>query len=271
MGWHPAGTGKDSSFRKLPEGSKMGIRLTGVGFRILMGGIILIIISVVFAYLRTWNKTELEFRIHLNRDLVQISTYGEPPTFAIWLENSIGELENIYVTRRAWEGDWEGKPEVPVALPYWFHLKESGRFSGDQGFLELNAVSGATPKDEDFNIRVEVPPDSTFKCWIEMNLSGDYNEFYKETDPVKKTVDEYGNGQPALIYLGEITSILGRTLKPEIIGMTILADSTEQIIHPVKGISTADEVFSSIQVEVVRPKPYLIRPGNGLRMSEATR
>jgi hypothetical protein len=44
------------------------------------------------------NKTELEFRIRINRDLVLLSAYGEPPTFAIWLENSQGLMENVYVT-----------------------------------------------------------------------------------------------------------------------------------------------------------------------------
>jgi hypothetical protein len=237
----------------------MGMRLSGIGFKIFFGGIIFIIVLIAFAYLRTLNKTQLEFRIHLNQELIQISTYGEPPTFAIWLENSQGKLENIYVTRRAWEGDWEGKPEVPVALPYWFHLNEAGSFSENNGFLEVDAVSGATPKDEYFAIRVIVPPDSTYQYWIEMNLAGDYNEFYKESDPVKKTADEYGNGQPALVYLGKIEANPGQAVKPGIYGMTILTDTTKQIIHPLKGITTADEVFSSIEVRVAHPKPYLIK------------
>ena len=259
MIWQPAGTGMDLNYRRLPDSTAMGIRFSGMGFKFFVGGLLAIVLLIAFAYLRTWNKTQLEFMIQLNRDLIQISTYGEPPTFAIWLENSQGRLENVYVTRRAWEGDWEGKPEVPVAIPYWFHLNESGKFSGNQGFLELDAVSGATPREDFFVIRVDVPSDSTYRFWIEMNLSGDYNDFYRENDPVNKTSDEFGNGQPALVYNGIIKVKQGQIVQPGIVGMSILADSSGQIIHPVSGITSADEVFSFIQVAVVRPKPYLIK------------
>ncbi len=227
--------------------------------KIFVVGLFIVLLLFVFAYSRTWNRTELEFRISLNPKLVQVSAYGEPPTFAIWLENMKGKMENIYVTHRAFENDWEGKPEVPVALPYWFHLNETGSFSTENGFLQMDAVSGATPRDALFAIRVEVPKDSSYRCWIEMNLSGDYNDFYKETDPVNRTSDEYGNGQPALIYQGEITAIPGKAMEPEIVGMSFPSDSTDKIILPLNGITTADKVFNSVEVEVVRPKPYIIK------------
>jgi hypothetical protein len=235
-------------------------KITGKILRkVIPGGIAFIILLIAFAYIRTWNRIELEFRIRMNPDLIQVSTYGEPPTFAIWLENRRGELENIYVTHRAYENDWEGKPEVPVALPYWFHLNETGSFSDKNGFLQTDAVTGATPRDVSFTIRVEVPRDSLFQCWIEMNLSGDYNDFYKETDPVNRTSDEYGNGQPALIYSGEINSIPGQQVVPEILGMSLTSDSTKNIIWPLEGITTADKVFRSIEIKAVRPKPYIIK------------
>ncbi len=240
----------------------MQFTLSGWWLKILMGGLLLIILLITFAYMRVWNRTELEFRIQINQELIQVSTYGEPPTFAIWLENGKGDLDNVYITHRAYENDWEGKPEVPVALPYWFFLNKSGiigKGSSLNGFLDTDAVSGATPRDDLFVVRVEVPRDSVFLCWIEMNLSGDYNDYYKETDPVKMTSDEYGNGQPALIYFGEIKNLIGQRIEPEIYGMSILTDTLRNIIQPVYGITTADEVFSSIQIEAVRPKPYIIR------------
>lgn len=228
-------------------------------FRLIAGVLLLIAFTIAFAYIRTWNKLELEFSIRLNPELIQISAYGEPPTFAIWLENRKGELENIYVTHRAYENDWEGKPEVPVALPYWFHLNESGKFHRQNEFLSTDAISGATPREDLFVIRVEVPPDSTYLCWIEMNLSGDYNDFYKETDPVSRTSDEYGNGQPALVYFGKIEAVPGQVIEPEIFGMSIRSDSSNKIIYPVKGITNADRVFSNIQVQVVHQKPYIFK------------
>jgi hypothetical protein len=224
--------------------------------KILAGIMTGFLVLIAFAYLRTLNKTELEFRIRINRDLVLLSAYGEPPTFAIWLENSEGRLQNLYVTHRAYENEWEGKPEVPVALPYWFLLNESGVFAGEKGFLDLDAVSGATPQDDVFSIRAEVPANSTFVCWIEMNLSGDFNDYYKESDPEKKISDEYGNGQPALLYRGKIRTELGNAILPELYGMSLRSADP---VRPVIGITTADQVFSRIDVEVVRPKPFIIK------------
>lgn len=225
----------------------------------MLAAVVVILMLVAIAYMRTWNKTELEFRIGINRDLVLLSVYGEPPTFAIWLENDKGQLENIYVTHRAYTNDWEGKPEVPVALPYWSQLNESGLFDRKEGFLDLDAVSGATPRDDIFAVRVEVPADTTLKCWIEMNLSGDYNEYYVESDPERMIADEYGNGQPALVYMGKIKTAVGNEITPELLGMSVRSDQAGMPVRPVAGITTADEVFSSIVVEVVRPKPYLLK------------
>lgn len=222
---------------------------------------IIVISLVAFAWLRTINKTELEFIIRLDPTLIQVSTYGEPPTFAIWVENSRGDLANVYVTRRAYTGDWEGKPDVPVALPYWFSLNRSGKLSmkDRDAFLKTDAVTGATPKEDLFIAKVMVPPDSTYECWIEMNLAGDFNQYYKEMDPEKMKADEFANGQPALVYHGTIKAVPGNSIEPGLYGMTLIPDSVENIIQPVKGITTADKVFNSIRVEVVRPKPYLIR------------
>ncbi|HLF34962.1 MAG TPA: hypothetical protein VI583_12040 [Cyclobacteriaceae bacterium] len=234
----------------------MNIQFSRYIKRLLAGGIIIAIILAGLAWLRTLNKIELEFRIQLNHDLIRLSAYGEPPTFAIWLENSSGNYSNVYVTRRAFESDWEGKPAVPVALPYWFHFDKSGKFTSS--FLGTDAVSGATPKEEYFITRVQVSPDSVYKCWIEMNLSGDYNEYYKEADPEKMTADEFGNGQPALVYCGIIKARLGAATIPEIIGMSLVPDSTETIIQQISGITTANKVFRSIEVIAIRPKPKIL-------------
>jgi len=41
---------------------------------------------IFYAFAGTWNKTDIEFRIHINEQLLRESTFGESPTFAIWLE-----------------------------------------------------------------------------------------------------------------------------------------------------------------------------------------
>jgi hypothetical protein len=77
---------------------------------IIVGGL------VSFAFARAWNKTEQEFLIHINEELVQQSVLGESPTFAIWLEDpDLGKTYTAYATRRIATGDWEGKADVPVA------------------------------------------------------------------------------------------------------------------------------------------------------------
>lgn len=56
---------------------------------------------VIYAYRGTWGTTELEFRIHINEQLVQESAFGESPTFAIWLENPVTDsMQTVFVTRR---------------------------------------------------------------------------------------------------------------------------------------------------------------------------
>ena len=87
---------------------------------IIIGGL------VFYAIARTWNKTEIEFLIHINEELVQQSVFGESPTFAIWLEDpDNGQTYTAYATRRVATGDWEGKADVPVALPLWSEINRS--------------------------------------------------------------------------------------------------------------------------------------------------
>ena len=113
---------------------------------------------------------------------MQQSAFGESPTFAIWLEDPHkGLMHTAYVTRRAGVGDWEGKREVPVALPLWFEINkaEKQRKSRDaEMVLDAMFITGATPMPGYFRTRVRVKPGSKWICWIEVNLAGDYNNAY---------------------------------------------------------------------------------------------
>ncbi|MBK8884884.1 MAG: hypothetical protein IPN67_21795 [Bacteroidales bacterium] len=74
------------------------------------GAAFIAVCLVIYAYVRTINKTDLEFRIHINEKLVRESTFGESPTFAIWLEDPLaGTVKTIFVTSRAGLGDWKVK------------------------------------------------------------------------------------------------------------------------------------------------------------------
>jgi len=219
-------------------------------------------IMVIYAYRGTWGKTDIEFRIHINDQLIQESTYGEPPTFAIWLEDPVSATKKtVFVTRRAASGDWEGKAAVPVALPLWFEVyKEENRTNDLPNYKNPAsiAITGATPKPGYFKTRVRVDTGSKWICWIEVNLSGDYNENYQEYDPVEKIEDEFGSGQPALVYKAAIVAEKGITIIPEIVGMCI-GDATDgSIIQPIKGITTAKDIFDEISIALVKSNPKII-------------
>jgi hypothetical protein len=231
---------------------------------ILIGVLVLLVIAgsaVIYAYVSTLNKTELEFNIHINEQMVYQSAFGESPTFAIWIEDpSTGDIQTIYVTNRAAHSDWAGKADVPVALPMWFEIDAAQKASANlaQGKSEQLIISGATPKPGYFSTRVRVKPESRWICWIEVNLAGDYNETYKEFDPIAMTSDEYGMGQPALLYKAEITANIGETVVPEIAGMLIIDPEKGTTLKPLEGITTAKDVFDEILIRVVNPKPRII-------------
>lgn len=224
---------------------------------ILLSGLFVLGILIFYAYARTWGKTQLEFKIHINEERVLQSVYGESPTFAIWIENpETGEAKTIFVTNRAGVDDWEGKVNVPTALPKWSSIN-SEETKTDKEDLGVDAVTGATPQPGYFTTRARVNPGSKWVCWIEMNLAGDYNEHYREFDEVTKKTDEYGNGQPAIVYKADIEAVIGNSIVPEVAGMSVLNEK-EEIIKPLKGITSALDVFDEIIIAVVKPKPKIL-------------
>ena len=218
---------------------------------------------VIYAYRGTRGKTDIEFRIHINQQLVQESAFGESPTFAIWLEEpSTGRCRTIFVTRRAAVGDWEGKAEVPSALPCWFEVYKSENQTRELPGVEKQApvaVTGATPEPGYFITRARVHSGTTWKCWIEVNLSGDYNDQYQEYNEEAKTIDEYGNGQPALIYSALIDAVEGSSVTPLIEGMCEPDSPIDSLIRPLKGITTAAFVLDEISIALMKPNPTILK------------
>ena len=232
------------------------IKWSSIGAGIIIAGL------VIFAFVRTLNKTELEFLIHINEELVQHSVFGESPTFAIWLEDpDNGQTYTAYATRRVATGDWEGKADVPVALPLWSEIfkSEKNNRSGDAGQAGDELIStGATPLPGYFRSRVRVNPGSNWICWIEYNLSGDYNETYPQYNPETHAEDEWGTGQPALLLKAEIEAVKDRVVVPEIAGTCVLDQEGKALVEPLHGITTATEVLDEISISVVKPKPRII-------------
>ena len=227
-----------------------------------LAGILIIGGLVFYAFARTWNKTDIEFNIHINEQLIRESTFGESPTFAIWLEDPETKLtQTVFVTNRAGKGDWEGKAAVPVALPEWDQVNAKEKSAENKlgnKIPDQLTISGATPKPGYFTTRVRVAPGSKWICWIEVNLAGDFNDTYKEYDLEKKTSDDFKMGQPALLYRAEIDAQLGNEAKPEIVGMCLLDSLNKVVVKPVEGITTAKDIFDQINIKVVKPKPRIM-------------
>ncbi len=231
---------------------------------LILSSIVILVIAflVVLAFSRTWGKTDIEFKVHINETLVLQSTFGESPTFAFWIENPAnGEIRTIYVTKRAALGDWEGKASVPVALPAWFEIyKRQGQADVVPNLDENSSltITGATPQPGYFTARVRVPRDSKWNCYIEVNLAGDFNDDYQMYNEEEKTSDEYLSGQPALLYKAEITAEAGNLVAPGVEGMSLLDDEGKAVLKPLKGITTATDIFDEIEILALRPKPRII-------------
>jgi len=77
-------------------------------------------------FVEVLGKTIIEIDIIQNQDLILDTVIGEPPQFAIWLENAkTGDLQTIFVTYRSGSGDWQGKARCrqAVQLPKWIILE----------------------------------------------------------------------------------------------------------------------------------------------------
>ncbi len=223
--------------------------------------VIVLMIGTLIAYeiIKTHGRTVIEFDIIQNKELIHLSVYGDPPQFAIWLENPTShQTQLVFVTHRVGNQDWIGKSKVPNALPLWSKLfqnnnQDASETKDDAGII---AVTGATPKKDHWKKVVEVEPGSKWIYWIEVNLSGDYNDIYQEFNEVAMTVDEYANGQPALVYRGKITAILDSWNELELYGMSVLSENPlDDVIQPVsEGITTAKDIFKKISIRVKEPK-----------------
>jgi hypothetical protein len=222
--------------------------------------VFLILIVAGIVYVRTLGRTLIQFDIHQNPEMIRLSTFAEPPQFAIWIENSrTGQLKTVFVTSRVSKGDWEGKPSVPVALPRWF-----GLFRGENkpfDFMTDNkymAVSGATPKEDYFSVRVEVKSGSSWICWIEVNLAGDFNDEFREFDIQTLKEDEFSCGQPALLYKASVNAIKGFTCNPSLIAQSVWENGKNRLEPVSAGVTTARNVFDKIKITVIQPTPKLI-------------
>jgi hypothetical protein len=106
-----------------------------------------------------------------------------------------------------------------------------------------DALTAATPKGA-FTIRTSVEAEEPFIIYAELNLSFDYNETYdKNSHKI--------NGQPSLIYMGEIYPESAEApLRLSLIGHGSPDGSDGEIHNGLSGITTARDIVESIEVYV---------------------
>jgi hypothetical protein len=190
------------------------------------------------------------FSLELDRKLYQDTYYGEPPQLAIWLEDPKGdEIRTVWVSHRMGKGDWAGAVERRFALPYWTsrHEKES-KTTGPPTFTRpvADAITGPTPK-ETLVQHVGVPAGSQWAYYVEVNVSGDFNEQFPATFK-GGAPDPEGNGQPSLVYRGSIKAVAGARDVPTPVGRTEQRDATDRLNPDLTGITTAKRILTKLEV-----------------------
>ena len=198
---------------------------------------------------RTCGDCVLQFRIEQNREMILFSRYGNPPQFAIWLEEcETGAERTVFVTYCSGTGKWKGKFECPSSLARWYGVfqRENGCKSlpGPKGAAP-DAVTGATPESAAFEHSVRVESGRQWVCWVEVNMSADFNETFVESNERTGEVDTDQCGQPGLLYRGVITAEPGAAVELTPYGYSLFDGSIERDLSV---ITTAKNIFKSVQV-----------------------
>jgi hypothetical protein len=192
----------------------------------------------------------LTFHLALNPRVYEDSLWADPPQLAIWLVNEAdASIRTVRVTHRTGAGDWVGKVECGVALPYWTSFYN--RQTETQGpptweHPAVDAITCATPRAE-LTAGVEVLRGSRWTYYVEINVSGDFNAAFPRMSE-EAGADRYGNGQPSLVYKGHIDAVNGATSRPQLVGRTDQYEPVDQITTDLTGITTARELLREVVV-----------------------
>jgi hypothetical protein len=201
-------------------------------------------------------SVRLTLSIKIARDVWIMTDWSQPPQVAVWLEDPSGStVRTLFVTHRTGAGDWKGKAGCDVSLPY-----RVGRYnvetatSGPPTFQRpvVDAITQPTPK-ESLVVTTVVPPGSEWRYFVEVNVSGDFNEAFPERLGNGRP-DEAGNGQPSLMYRGCIKAVARQRSTPKLIGRTDQFRAVIKLSDDMSGITTAKRLLSDIEMSCSRSK-----------------
>jgi len=232
---------------------------------------------------------EVSFSLVLNWTVYQKSLWGDPPQFAIWISNEAkNEVITVAVTHRTAMNDWIGKPSCPVSLPIWgLQTKKSSSSTNNIRLnnVQVDAISGASFKIStymkaifavkkksthqsvnqheidaitcatpiyNFRRKITIPTGSKWTYFIEVNCSGDYNNFYTSRDLQSGETDLNGNGQPSIIYRGIINTNERTISSPVLYGISDQHKLVTAINKNLESVTTAKNLLSKIKVEIVQ-------------------
>lgn len=216
-------------------------------------------IVACFLSLGAEQAATIEFKIRQNLDLILFSDFGEPPQVAIWLENpETHAFRTVYVTRRSGKGEWEGKLECPASLPRWFEVfrKEFGKTCLPNSKQPVpDGISGATCTEETFSARIDVPVGSKWICWIEVNISADFNDAFPRPGEVSGPADTDLSGQPSILYRAEINALPGADATPELWGYTRPGTVSGETEQDLQKITTAKDILTEIAITALPTNP----------------
>lgn len=185
------------------------------------------------------------------------------PQIAVWLEDEQGHfLQTLYVTNRMAKQSWRKGPGDKTkeirraeALPVWIYAHkteyEKGVFTPTKMNPLPDLITSATPK-KSFKIRSSMPGKGKVIIKVEVNHSTDFNAYYQANMSLKHpnyNGDLWGNGQPSVIYRGEIASDMKtKEVKLKLIGHGAPFGQNGSIDADLSQLDSALEIVDSVKV-----------------------
>jgi len=192
----------------------------------------------------------LSFSFTVNEEICRLNKYKRTPQFAIWVEDvKTGEIRTVCVTAKTAKGKWGGKTTRPVSLPYWvsrWNVETGSRGDPTADQPAVDAVTCATPQAK-FERQITLPRGGRWRCFIEVNVSGDHNEHFPEKTADGRR-DMHSNGQPSIVYSAEIRAIGGKTAKPVLLGRTDQFEPAKDLSKDLLQITTAAKLLCDITI-----------------------